>query len=58
MHNVSYWGGTAYMGILPVSMLMNGYTYFIASLHQRKQVKALGVHLTWVSQAKEGKLQR
>lgn len=51
-------GSSASLGTIPISVLLNGYTYFIERGHQVAGVQPLGVHFTWVSLSKEGKLHR
>ncbi|KAJ9511474.1 hypothetical protein QJQ45_029860 [Haematococcus lacustris] len=46
------------LGLLSVSMLLNGYSYFIPKLNVYQNVSALGIHLTWVPLSREGKFHR
>lgn len=46
------------VALISVSMLLNGYSYFIPRLHERKKVKPLGIHMTWLPLSKEGKFHR
>ena len=46
------------VALISVGMLLNGYSYFIPRLHERKKVKPLGIHMTWLPLSKEGKFHR
>lgn len=48
-------GGKVAVGVLPVSVFMNSYSFFIPRLDRAVNVKRLALHATWTSLNLEGK---
>jgi hypothetical protein len=49
------WDGRVRLGILPMERFLQGHTYFVQRLHERRQVQPVHVHVTYAMGADFGK---